>query len=220
MRYNQKNYNQIYHEGKNSHKSNIPLSVFAEIYSRLNKAFGENTVVIGGRAINLLCYNETRFTHDIDVVVPTNPSEYSERLIEEKFSIKRDGRKIVGATDMEDTSIEPLTLDFYYARPINGIEISEILKNVKEIDVADTKVLVPKPAIMLMLKYDAGRPKDVRDFDLLLGNFYGGKIESLFEKEKTLFDELLEKHKTDGKKLNKLLVKYYYYEQTKSQLRK
>ena len=40
---------------------------------------------------------------------------------------------------MEDTSIEPLTLDFYYVRPINGIEISEILENVKEIDVADTK---------------------------------------------------------------------------------
>jgi len=214
MNYNQKAYNQRY-------KYNIPVSVFADIYSRLTEGFGEMPVVIGGRAVNILCFNETRFTHDVDVVLSKDPSERKENLEKENFMIKRNERgKIVGAEDLKDHSYDPITLDFYYSRPINGITIKEILKNVEEVNVAHTKVLVPKPPIMLMLKYDAGRLKDIKDFELLLRNFYGSKKESLFENEKKLFDELLENHKGDKKGMNRLLSEYYYYNQAKSQLRK
>lgn len=205
-------------------KYNIPLYKFAEIYEKISDSIETKPVVIGGRAINLLCYNDTRFTHDIDLVVSVNPTEKRNALNENGFMLKWGGSKVIGATYLDryaetvQNGSMPLTIDFYYSRPVNGLRIEEILSNVNEIDVTGTSMLVPKPAIMMLLKYDAHREKDIRDFKLLLDNFYKGNIRLFFESENILLDKLLEFHINDGKKMNRLLEEYYLYKEERKSL--
>ena len=54
----------------------IPLGTLHRITSGLEKAYGDgNVVVIGGRAVNLLCSISYRPTHDVDLVVPRHPTD-------------------------------------------------------------------------------------------------------------------------------------------------
>ncbi|MCL5102441.1 MAG: hypothetical protein M1544_03745 [Candidatus Marsarchaeota archaeon] len=204
------------HYNQNKQKSvnyNIPLYKFFEVYEKIEKALEAKPVVIGGRAINFLCSRDTRYTHDIDMVVPNNPAESQGKLIDAGFMLKWNGPRLVGATYLDKEGTEPgrdmLTIDFYSSRPVNGLSINEILQNSVEIKLPIGTVLVPRPSILMLMKYDAGRRKDMDDFKLLLQNFYAGNINTFFEKEGGLMDSLLEAHINDGKKLNKLLLLYH-----------
>ena len=203
---------------------NIPLYKFEEDYKKISNALETKPVVIGGRAVNFLCYKDTRFTHDIDVVINVDPTLHKTELFDSGFSLKWNGPKVVGATYIDSVNLlnggTPLTIDFYYSKPINGISINEIVSNVKEVNLGKMSVLVPSPAIMLLLKYDAGREKDIRDFRLLLENFYAGSIDGFFDEEHELLDSLLNNHINDGKKMNKLLIGYYYYKENQMKLRR
>ncbi len=202
----------------NNNEYNIPLYVFAEVYEKLSESLQTKPIVIGGRAVNFLCYNDTRPSNDIDVVINKNPTDAAAELSKNGFMLKRNGLKVVGASYLGKEGLSIIhngenlhTIDFYYSRPINGIEINELIDNLIDIKVGKLSVLVPRPPIMLLLKYDAGRDKDKRDFKLLLDNFYAGSIDKFFQDERELLDSLMESHKNDGKKMNKLLAEYYYY---------
>jgi hypothetical protein len=205
---------------------NISAYKFEEVYIKLSDVFGTNPVVIGGRAVNLLCDKNTRPTHDIDVVVPVNPTSKKDSLLKKDFMLKYDNsrKNVIGLTylDKEGLSLkggeQPLTVDFYYSRSLNGLTIEEIARNVKTVMVEKTPVTIADQKIMLLLKYDAGREKDNKDFEHILDKFYGGNIYAFFEDEGKFLDALLSSHISDGKKMNRLLAEYYYYKEGQKSL--
>ncbi len=166
---------------------NIPVRTVGEIYDRLERALDETPVFIGGRAVNILCSKDARMTNDIDLVIRNDPESKTAKLIEEGFLIERNKHGKI--TALEDR-VNGVKIDLYYSRPINNIEIDDILKNSVLVNLKGETFRVVSPAILIIMKIDSGREQDIRDVDVLLEKFYKSDIEHFVNSEKQTLDNL------------------------------
>ena len=166
--------------------SSIPLVEFAGIYDRLTGIFGENTVVIGGRAVNLLCYNNRRDTHDIDVVIEprANPETKVGIILGSGFSIIRDKHNKIKTLVDDATGV---SVDLYWKRDVGGIRIEDIIETSVSKDEAIGgrvyRLKVAAPLALILMKHSAWNTdrrgagprggKDADDIRALIQNQYG-----------------------------------------------
>ncbi|MCL4389678.1 MAG: hypothetical protein M1528_02445 [Candidatus Marsarchaeota archaeon] len=177
-----------------SRSVDISISQFSDIYDRLGAAFGEPVTVIGGRAVNLLCFHNKRDTNDIDVVISPvkfsreslrNPEFYShvrERLIENGFVVDSSSAPLGKIVDMESG----IRIDLYFSRDISGVPISDIIEGSTEISLPVGKktanIRVASPVHLIIMKYNTfisdgkgsgGRQgKDGADMRNIISNHY------------------------------------------------
>lgn len=157
---------------------------FAEIYDRIAGIFGGNTVVIGGRAVNLLCYNNQRNTHDIDVVIDpkSKPDEKVGMIQSSGFSIERDSN---GRMKSLIDNRSGVSVDLYYRKEVGGIKIEDIIGTsvlkTESIGGHVYKFMVADPLVLILMKRAAwnsdrnersGR-MDSKDIMNLIQNQYG-----------------------------------------------
>jgi len=188
-------------------KSNFSASELYDVYSKLEKIFGEgNVLFIGGRAVNLLCEKNQRPTHDIDVavIVPKDKIiDIRSKAIEKGFIIHEDNRGRVTSLEIMTPKGKPMQIDLYYSRPISGIPIDYLFKTSIEIEKSQGNETysfkVASPGVLLVLKYFAyneadknNKEKHLNDIHSLLytyggiDNFFsefGDVIEDLFSEE-------------------------------------
>ena len=166
------------HSDKKKDGYNIPIYKLEDIYSRLDRIFGDKAVIIGGRAVNIYCSKDARFTHDIDVVVKLNHRDAEsvkaakDRILENGFIYENDADGGIKKLIDESTGI---SIDLYYTKRVSGIEISDIISYSKKVSIGahDTKVDVVNPALLVLMKIKSNREKDWGDIYNLMYNLYG-----------------------------------------------
>jgi len=198
-------------------KSNFSASELYDVYSRLEKIFGEgNVLFIGGRAVNLLCEKNQRSTHDIDVAVfvPKNKIiDIKRKAIDEGFVIRKEKGDMVTSIETVTHGNKTMQIDLYYDRPISGIEIPVLFKESEKIEKSQGKETyrfkVANPGHLLVLKYFAyneadknNKEKHLEDIKSLLNRYggidkffseFGDVIKDLFSEENyKLFKENIE----------------------------
>ena len=202
-------------------KSNFSASELYDVYSKLEKIFGEgNVLFIGGRAVNLLCEKNQRPTHDIDVAVLVPEDKIMgirRKAIDEGFVILKEKGGMVTSIETVTPGNKPMQIDLYYDRPISGISIPDLFKKSKKIEKSQGKETysfkVANPGHLLVLKYFAyneadknNKEKHLDDIKSLL-NTYGG-IDNFFSKFgnviKKLFSE--EKYKLFQETIKNIIV--------------
>jgi len=189
-------------------KSNFSASELYDVYSKLEKIFGEgNVLFIGGRAVNLLCEKNQRPTHDIDVAVfvPENKIiDIKRKAIEEGFVIRKEKGDMVTSIETVTHGNKTMQIDLYYDRPISGIEIPVLFKESEEIEKSQGNKTysfkVANPGHLLVLKYFAynetadknNKEKHLEDIKSLLNRYdgidkffseFGDVIKDLFSEE-------------------------------------
>jgi len=172
-------------------KYNITAPTLIQIYKGLEEVFGEgNVVIIGGRAVNILCSKDYRYTEDIDVVVSTNlnPKDINKKLLENGF-VPEYGEKLSEHFTKYIDRSSGVKVDLYILyngeeraeRPISGIYKEDIINSAKEVQIKKAHVKVVDPVLLVLMKYDAGREKDYIDIAKIITHVYGGF--GAFEKE-------------------------------------
>jgi hypothetical protein len=176
-------------------KSNFSASELYDVYSKLEKIFGEgNVLFIGGRAINLLCEKNQRPTHDIDVAVLVPEDKIMDirrKAIDEGFVILKEKGGMVTSIETVTPGNKPMQIDLYYDRPISGIKIPDLFKKSEEIKKSQGNKTysfkVANPGHLLVLKYFAyngadknNEEKHLDDIHSLLYK-YGG-VDNFFSK--------------------------------------
>jgi len=189
-------------------KSNFSASELYDVYSKLEKIFGEgNVLFIGGRAVNLLCEKNQRPTHDIDVAVLVPEDKIMDirrKAIDEGFVIlKEKGGKVTSIEIKTNEEKKLMQIDLYYDRPISKIPIQKLFEKSIKIEKSQGKETysfkVANPGHLLVLKYFAyneadknNKEKHLNDINSLLytyggiDNFFsefGDAIEDLFSEE-------------------------------------
>lgn len=183
-------------EAQMKRKVNITVANVVSISERLEKVFGEERIAfIGGRAVNIWCYNSTRETTDVDVVVkmPKNKNidSFDDKAFENGFLPKTEkgGKRYYSVDDGS-------RIDLYYNnREINGISIDLIVGSAQRITPLRDKtrsIKVATPAVLILMKYDTGREKDIVDIANLLLQQYSGNVKEFMEKEKATLDIFIE----------------------------
>ncbi|MEM3455592.1 MAG: nucleotidyltransferase [Candidatus Micrarchaeia archaeon] len=166
--------------------SDISASDLKSIYEGLTYVFGKHgVVIIGGRAVNIYCFNNKRDTHDIDVVVSENPTKIGnlyEKATEKDFSVEKDGSDIKFIDNKTGAQI-----DFFYKEAVGGINTQDILRRDSAMERPLTKngtVRVIHPALLILIKYSAGRDKDWQDIANLIRNLYNNSPEEFIKEER------------------------------------
>ena len=143
-------------------KYNITASTLIQIYKDLEGVFGEgNVVIIGGRAVNILCSKDHRYTNDLDIVAATNLSfgEINRKLWENGF-VADDYGKVLHEHPTKYTKyihkLSGVKIDLYILYdgeeraewPVSGIPKEDIINSAKEVEIKNTyvKVVDPVPA--------------------------------------------------------------------------
>jgi hypothetical protein len=181
-----------------SRSTNIPVVAMADIYQRLSETFGDKGVIIGGRAVNLLCFHNQRQTNDVDYVVDSraNPEALAKRAVENGFTLIRDERtnKLLALSDKHWTDGEnkPIRIDLYFTRDIGVVGLDEITSTAVRVRAVDQEIRVAAPHMLILMKYQTWmsdnrgrgkrRGKDGEDLKNIITNIYGTP-EKLFEKE-------------------------------------
>jgi hypothetical protein len=179
-------------EATNS-KSNFSARELYDAYSKI-QTMGYSVVLIGGRAINLLCEMNQRQTHDIDliIIVPQDEDNNIKRkAIENGFIIPKDQGNKLSKLELIISPSKIMQIDLYYDRPISGIPISYILETSIEIEKSQNKKTykfrVANPGVLLVLKFFAynesdneNKDKHGRDIKALLDNYKG--VDNFFSK--------------------------------------
>ena len=158
-------------------KYNITASTLIQIYKDLEGVFGEgNVVIIGGRAVNILCSKDHRYTNDLDIVAATNLSfeEINRKLWENGF-VADDYGKVLHEHPTKYTKyihkLSGVKIDLYILYdgeeraewPVSGIPKEDIINSAKEVEIKNTYVKVVDPVLLVLMKYNAGREKDYID---------------------------------------------------------
>ncbi|MFP3289374.1 MAG: hypothetical protein RXO35_03015 [Candidatus Micrarchaeota archaeon] len=172
-------------------KYNITAPTLIQIYKGLEEVFGEgNVVIIGGRAVNILCSKDYRYTEDIDVVVRTNLDfeEINKRLLENGF-VPEYGKKLSEHFTKYIDRSTGVKVDLYILHdgeeraewPVSGIPKEDIIKFAKEVEIKKAHVKVVNPVLLVLMKYNANREKDYIDIAKIITHVYGDF--DAFEKE-------------------------------------
>ncbi len=155
----------------------IPISDIAAIKEKLVETFNSPTVFIGGRAVNLYCMNNSRGTHDIDLVINHKPSniEYENLLRiqgDGKFGISHNpevrGRiKIYYSSPSIATQVPggKVTIDLFYPgyrsafnkyqpkNTISGIPINFIIDTAETVRMGSLEFDVVAKPVLAVMKY-------------------------------------------------------------------
>ncbi|MDE1855499.1 MAG: nucleotidyltransferase [Candidatus Micrarchaeota archaeon] len=166
------------------HRSDIPTYAIKDIYDRLSDIFGkDDVVIIGGRAVNIYCFNSKRDTHDVDVVVSKKPSEIEDfdvKALEMGMIPRTQGSEIVGVND----NYSGAQIDFFYKDNVGGVERSDILETALERTLTkEGTVRVVHPGYLVLIKYTAGRDKDWDDIRNIMRNMYNSSPAKFFKEE-------------------------------------
>ena len=213
-------------------KYNITAPTLIQIYKGLEEVFGEgNVVIIGGRAVNILCSKDHRYTNDLDIVVATNLSfeEMSKKLWENRFVAEDYGKVLPERSTKYIHVLSGVKIDLYILhpgekraeRPISGIPKEDIMNYAKEVEIKNTYVKVADPVRLVLMKYNTSREKDYIDIAKIITHVYGGF--GAFEKEakpiiKSYLREAGEENKLDYTiELLKKIYEKYKYEEYKDQ---
>ncbi|MEM4098867.1 MAG: nucleotidyltransferase [Candidatus Micrarchaeaceae archaeon] len=172
--------------------SDISASALKSIYDRLTYIFGEyGVVIIGGRAVNIYCFNNKRDTHDIDVVVPENPTKIDnlyEKAAEKDFSVEKDGSDIKFIDNKTGAQI-----DFFYKEAVGGINTQDILDSAMERPLTKNGIVrVIHPALLILIKYSAGRDKDWQDIANLIRNLYNNSPAEFIKEEREMIEKYID----------------------------
>jgi len=176
----------------NIKRYNISAQTLIQIYKSLEEVFGEgNVVIIGGRAVNILCSKDYRYTEDIDVVVRTNLDfeEINKRLLENGFVPEHGEELSEHFTKYIDRSTG-IQIDLYILydgeeraeRPVSGVPKEDIIKFAKEVEIKKAHVKVVNPVLLVLMKYNAHRERDYIDIAKIITHVYHGDFDA-FEKE-------------------------------------
>ncbi|MGC8538936.1 MAG: hypothetical protein ACP5MK_03660, partial [Candidatus Micrarchaeia archaeon] len=96
---------------------------------------------------------------------------------------------ISSMTDME-TGIK---IDIYYSRDVSGIPIDIIAKTAEVKEIArESKVKVVNPAVLIAMKINSGRPKDIEDIKNIISSLYKNPRD-IVTKESQVFEYLDER---------------------------
>ncbi len=171
---------------------NIPKSYFVDICERLDKACEENNakpILIGGRAINLYCFKDTRPTNDMDFVLKLSDATVLENLkndftfnsLEVRFN---SNGKEFNLLDLE-TGVK---IDLYYSRPINNFPLEHVTKYSItypiQLNHETHNISIASIPTLVVLKLYTGREKDREDVYHLIKNNYID-LKQFIEDEKT-----------------------------------
>ncbi|MEM4097865.1 MAG: nucleotidyltransferase [Candidatus Micrarchaeaceae archaeon] len=172
--------------------SDISASALKSIYDRLTGIFGEyGVVIIGGRAVNIYCFNNKRDTHDIDVVVSENPTKIDnlyEKADKNGFFVEKDGSDIKFIDNKTGAQI-----DFFYKEEVGGIKTRDILDSAMERPLTKNgTVRVIHPALLVLNKYSAGRNKDWQDIANLIRNLYNNSPEEFINEERDKIERYID----------------------------
>lgn len=165
----------------------IPLNVLSDVVTYLETLYQQEgkVVIIGGRAVNLQCFNSSRPTHDVDVLVPrgltkqdlmhrlpnkdNSPNEYFECNGEISAVSKS---KMYYHSDATSTPVE---LDFYYphykskndfrtpSTSIGGtipVPMEAIFKETETVKIGKMSFTVPKLEVLMVMKYNTWRERN------------------------------------------------------------
>jgi hypothetical protein len=196
----------------NNKEKDVKVSTLFEVYYELSNIFNKPPIIIGGKAINLLCEKNRRPTKDIDLVLDIDMSKITEdiknKLIDNGFIINYDSNN-----NIKNLEYEGIYVDLYYLRPINGIAIKYIVENKQEINIIRSSTLtlyVASPPIMLLMKFDSNREKDREDVKRLLDTYYGGKLGIFLKENIVLLKHMLDEYENlkKGGKMNTFLEQY------------
>lgn len=168
-------------------QKNIPINVVEDVYNRLSLALGDKPIIIGGRAVNILCSKDARPTNDIDLIIKNDPETRIKDLIDAGFFPERDKHGKITALHTREYDIK---IDLYYSRSVNNIPIEKIEEFSDEARLKRYDVKVAPPSILLIMKLDAGREQDMRDVKVLLQKYYDSRIEKFLNEETKLIEEL------------------------------
>jgi len=167
-------------------KYNITASTLIQIYKDLEGVFGEgNVVIIGGRAVNILCSKDHRYTNDLDIVAATNLSfeEINRKLWENGF-VADDYGKVLHEHPTKYTKyihkLSGVKIDLYILYdgeeraewPVSGIPKEDIINSAKEVEIKNTYVKVVDPVLLVLMKYNAGRENDYIDIAKIITHVY------------------------------------------------
>ena len=173
-------------------KYNITASTLIQIYKSLEKVFGEgNVVIIGGRAVNILCSKDHRYTDDLDIVAATNLSfeEVNRKLLENGF-IPEYGKELSERFTKYIDRSSGVKVDLYILYneekraewPVSGIPKEDIINSAKEVEIKKVHVKVVDPVLLVLMKYNAGRQNDYVDIAKIITHVYHADF-GAFEKE-------------------------------------
>jgi len=207
-------------------KYNITAPTLIQIYKGLEEVFGEgNVVIIGGRAVNILCSKDHRYTNDLDIVVATNLSfeEMSKKLRENSFEAKVLSERSTKYIHV----LSGVKIDLYILHPgekraewpISGIPKEDIMNYAKEVEIKNTYVKVADPVRLVLMKYNTSREKDYIDIAKIITHVYSGF--GAFEKEAKPIIESYLRESGEENKLDytiELLKKIYEEYKDKSDL--
>jgi len=203
--------------GDNKNKVNIPLSDFADMYIRVEKLFeGLPVVIIGGRAINLLCSVEYRHSPDIDVVVGIHTgwlAHYKEKADKYGFEASDTYNREKGAQSIKLIDKKTgVKFDIYHTgmKPISGIPNIDVLKNFEKITLyidgfklsgknPNVECNVIAPSLLGIMKFntwvelsgndkndESKRNKHAFDLINIIRHQFGGDIDQFLDGKKEL----------------------------------
>ncbi len=194
--------------------NSISLATAQEVYTKISENLGSDVpvVMIGGWAVNFLCLDHKRPTHDIDmVVIPRGKS--IERAFEESPDFHFTKDEVGGqAGSRLESYVGKIMVDLYSKRELAGIDLDDIAENAVFRSTASRSVerrgiYVASPAMMILLKYGIDRRgKDNADINNILFHYYGGSDKSYQENmarfmdmERPLLDGLARKYGSETK---------------------
>jgi predicted nucleotidyltransferase len=191
-------------------KYNITASTLIQIYKDLEGVFGEgNVVIIGGRAVNILCSKDHRYTNDLDIVAATNLSfeEMNRKLWENGFVADDYGKVLHGHSTKYIHKLSGVKIDLYIFYggekraewPISGIPKEDIMNHAKEVEIKNTYVKVVDPVLLVLMKYNANREKDYIDIAKIITHVYRGDFGAFEKKAKPIIESYLKESGEENK---------------------
>lgn len=158
---------------------NIPMNVVHEIVRYLDIVLDGAPVLIGGRAVNLLCGGESRPSHDIDLVLKSKPTvgqlnELSGRSGTDGTYFTIDGDPNATSRysiNFHSQALEGITnagwmkIDVYYpgyqsslnnfkpAKTINSLPINAIVDSAETVQIGDMEFKVASKPMLAVMKY-------------------------------------------------------------------
>jgi hypothetical protein len=200
------------HSNKYSASFNIKPYEIEDIYMRL-PAFVDKAVIIGGRAVNIYCSKDKRQTHDIDMVVKFRDGlqndDIKNEIIKNGFMYETGSNGKIKKLIDNKTGI---SIDVYYSRSINNIELEDILNTAKTRHIgSDLQVNVVHPALLILMKLESNRSKDQLDVKNIVTTLYGNG-ETFIRKEKATLSLYLDEQAMQNLEimLNKLALTKLY----------
>ncbi|MCL5089886.1 MAG: hypothetical protein M1382_01805 [Candidatus Marsarchaeota archaeon] len=189
---------------------NISVDRFVDIYERLKRVFDKDVVVIGGRAVNLYCFKDTRKTNNINMVVyqpDISMKELDPKLIKNDFVRDFSDSKNLLIMDIKD-KILGVEVNVHYSGLLNDVPLSHVIKYANNYQIITTKgnyqIKIASIPTIIALKA-TGRTKDNKDIRDLLNNYYNGNANEFLENERTK-EEYAKFEESDISKIKKAVL--------------